>query len=79
MNEATIKQNIPDSKSDTDIALLVQQDIEQRAVIGCKKYGQRLKPNNGRCALTDAYQEALDLVMYLKQAIVELNNKEIEQ
>jgi hypothetical protein len=31
--------------------------------------------NNGRDSLMDAYQEALDLVMYLRQAIEERNNK----
>ena len=35
------------------------------------RYGTALQPHNGRDALLDAYEEALDLAMYLKQAIVE--------
>jgi hypothetical protein len=58
-----------------DIATLVCADIEARAQLGQKKYGERLLPNNGRDALTDAYQEALDLAMYLRQAIEESARK----
>ena len=39
--------------------------------MGEAEYGERLKPHNGRDALLDAYQEALDLAMYLRQAIAE--------
>jgi len=65
---STSTQPTPKGKG-PDIATLVQQDIEARAVLGEKKYGERLKPHNGRNALIDAYQEALDLAMYLRQAI----------
>ncbi len=54
-----------------DICESVRADIEQRAKIGERKYGERLRPYNGRSALLDAYEEALDLAMYLKQALVE--------
>lgn len=67
---ATSIQKIPFGKG-RDIARLVQRDVEARARMGNKKYGERLKPNNGRKALWDAYQEALDLCMYLRQAIEE--------
>ena len=53
---------------------LVVEDIRQRDALGVKKYGTRLQPHNGRDALIDAYQEALDLVVYLRQAIFEANN-----
>ena len=46
-------------------------DLRERAEFGKRKYGTFLKTNNGRNALVDAYQEALDLVMYLKQKIME--------
>jgi hypothetical protein len=49
----------------------VLADLEARAVAGERKYGTRLRTYNGRDALIDAYQEALDLVMYLAQAIIE--------
>jgi len=55
----------------TDIATLVKNDIESRAEKGVKTYGERLRPNNGRDALWDAYEEALDLCMYLRQKIEE--------
>jgi hypothetical protein len=48
---------------------LVIADLEARAAFGKAKYGTLLRAGNGRDALMDAYQEALDLVMYLRQAI----------
>jgi len=50
---------------------LVMQDLVARAEVGLKTYKTLLKPNNGRDALMDAYQESLDLCMYLRQAIAE--------
>ena len=55
----------------TDIIELVKQDLIERAEMGGKKYGEKPKPFNGRNALVDAYQEALDLCMYLRQKIEE--------
>lgn len=46
-------------------------DIQERQQVGLERYGTPLQTHNGRDALTDAYQEALDLVVYLKQAILE--------
>lgn len=66
---ATVEQPIP--HGEIEIAPLVQKDIEERAKVGCKKYGELLKSNNGRNALWDAYQEVLDLCMYLRQKIEE--------
>lgn len=45
---------------------LVIQDIEERKQLGIKKYGTLLQSGNGRDMLLDAYQEALDLVIYLR-------------
>lgn len=56
---------------DIDIATLVQEDIEKRIQKGEKEYGERLRPFNGRNALLDAYEEVLDLVVYLKQELIE--------
>jgi hypothetical protein len=42
--------------------------------MGKAKYGTELKTHNGRKALVDAYQEALDLCLYLKQALMEAQN-----
>jgi len=60
-----------------DIAKMVQEDIESRAEIGEKKYGGRLEVgsrNNMISPLQNAYEEALDLAMYLKQEIEEGKN-----
>ena len=54
---------------------LVLDDMHDRHDWGVKKYGTPLQPHNGRDALTDAYQEALDLCVYLRQAIFERDGK----
>jgi hypothetical protein len=54
---------------------LVIADMRERNEIGTAKYGTPLQAGNGRDALTDAYQEALDLVVYLRQAIEERDLK----
>lgn len=45
--------------------------IEQRKAIGIERYGTPLQPNNGRDALRDAFEEAVDLATYLAQVIIE--------
>lgn len=57
-----------------EIAPLVIADIESRMKIGEERYGERLKAFNGRNALQDAYEEALDLAIYLRQAMEERKN-----
>jgi hypothetical protein len=54
---------------------LVMADIAERKVQGIAKYGTALQGFNGRDALKDAYQEALDLVQYLRQALYERDLK----
>jgi len=67
---ATAKQ--PDPKGEGDPILgMVLADLTNRALEGNKKYGEPLKAHNGRNGLWDAYQEALDLCMYLRQVIEE--------
>jgi len=73
---AGVVQPMPEG-SGPDIIELVKNDLELRAVIGKRKYGERLKPHNGRDALVDAYQESLDLSMYLRQAIVEREEPDV--
>lgn len=53
------------------IADLVIQDMLDRKAAGIAKYGVPLQANNGRDPLVDAYQESLDLAVYLRQAIAE--------
>lgn len=50
---------------------LVRRDLEEREQVGRERYGTSLYPHNGRDPLVDAYQEALDLACYLRQAIEE--------
>lgn len=50
---------------------LVIEDMRERDKSGVRKYGFHLQPYNGRRVLIDAYQEALDLCVYLRQAIYE--------
>lgn len=50
---------------------LVIQDMIERDATGRLKYGVPLQGFNGRDALVDAYQEALDLCVYLRQLIYE--------
>lgn len=54
---------------------LVVHDIEARKLVGVQRYGTLLQGFNGRDCLLDAYQEALDLVIYLRQAIYERDNR----
>lgn len=49
----------------------VLEDMKERDRVGREKYGTPLQPHNGRNALVDAYQEALDLVVYLRQHCIE--------
>jgi hypothetical protein len=46
----------------------VMRDLEARKQVGLERYGTLLYPDNGRDSVLDAYQEALDLCVYLKQA-----------
>lgn len=50
---------------------MVIEDMRERDRVGRARYGTPLQAHNGRDALADAYAEALDLVVYLKQALVE--------
>lgn len=54
-----------------DIADLAVEDIKKRKIMGKKKYGVPLRANNGRNAIQDAYEEAQDMMLYLKQRLVE--------
>jgi len=49
----------------------VIEDIKRRAEVGKQNYGTYLQVGNGRDPLLDAYEEAQDKALYLKQAILE--------
>lgn len=50
---------------------LVIADMHERDRVGRERYGTPLQAHNGRDALVDAYQEAMDLAVYLRQRIEE--------
>lgn len=50
---------------------LVVADMKARDQFGRSKYGTPLQPHNGRDTLRDAYEEALDLCVYLRTLIAE--------
>ena len=72
MSSADTHEPDPVTTKDSQIVLPhVMRDLTNRATVGFGRYGTLLKSHNGRDALMDAYQEALDLVMYLKQVLME--------
>jgi hypothetical protein len=54
---------------------LVIKEMHARDQLGRERYGVPLQPYNGRDALRDAYEEALDLCAYLRQAIYERDGR----
>lgn len=71
MFQVATHQPPPRPNSGPCIQDLVIADINTRKQVGFERYGTLLQPFNGRDALMDAYQEALDLCQYLRQAIEE--------
>lgn len=69
--DAAKNQPLPKITTGKRIIDLVAQDLVRRAEVGKVKYGSYLYAENGRSALLDAYQEVLDLAMYLRQRIEE--------
>lgn len=54
-----------------DIFELILTDFTKRNEIGRLEYGDIMRPFDGRDSLWDAYEEALDLAVYLRKAIYE--------
>lgn len=69
--EVTFNELLMSCSKRTKVTKEVISDLKERKKLGKEKYGEVLKTNNGRDALQDAYEEALYLVQYLKQAILE--------
>ena len=55
----------------TPIVDLIVGDLFERKQHGIQKYGKPLIAHNGRNSIKDAYEEALDLSVYLRQALAE--------
>lgn len=69
-SRAAVREPAPAPGTD-EVLPHVVRDLQARSDYGTRHYGTPLMTDNGRDALTDAYQEALDLVMYLKQTLLE--------
>lgn len=68
-------QPMPVANDKPPIWPIVMADMQSRHELGIKRYGTPLQPFNGRDALRDAYEEALDLAVYLRNAIFERDGK----
>lgn len=64
-------QPLPVVNDSPDVQSMVIEDIRARREVGIERYGTALQPHNGRDALRDAYEEAIDLATYLRQMIAE--------
>ena len=65
----------PNVNSNPIIQELVMEDMKGRLALGIERYGTGLQAHNGRDMLLDAYEEALDLSVYLRGMIYERDNK----
>ena len=71
MNERITEQQPPKPTGGKSVWQLVLADMAEREQHGIEKYGTALQAFNGRDPLIDAYQESLDLCVYLRQVIEE--------
>jgi hypothetical protein len=69
-------QSMPIPNDEPGIHSMVIADLRGREALGVKRYGTKLQARNGRNPLIDAYEECLDLAVYLKQAIIEQDLRE---
>ena len=53
--------------------------IEERLVIGERKYGNENVINDGRDFIQEALEEALDCAVYLAAKLIEIKNKRKEE
>lgn len=64
-----------DDPSLPSVVDLVQHDIEVRRQQGLEKYKVPLRPFDGNDFLVEAYQEAIDMVVYLRAALWERDRR----
>lgn len=73
--QATHENGLP--KNPQNLATRFVDDLQARAEMGKKKYGERLRAFNGRNALLDLYQELLDACNYSRQFKEERDTTEL--
>ena len=71
MAEVGAMKQVAPTGEGLEITQLVVRDLKDRREAGIARYGTPLRAGNGRNALIDAYQEALDLCVYLRQVLTE--------
>lgn len=71
MKEAFKQQPNPIPNQSKPIVDSVIEELLKRKQLGIERYGVALQAGNGRDAIRDALDEAIDLVFYLYQAIAE--------
>lgn len=67
-------QQHPTVNQNPYIQELVLEDLKERMAEGVSRYGTLLQGHNDRDMLQDAYDEAMDLCIYLRGAIWERDN-----
>lgn len=70
-----MSQPLPKKNNHPAVWDLVIEDMKARDEAGQKTYGVRLQPFNGRSFLWDAYEEILDLAVYIRGKIYEEESK----
>lgn len=64
-------QPLPVPNEHPDVQSMVIADVAARREVGISRYRTALQAFNGRDGLRDAFEEALDLTVYLRQLIAE--------
>jgi hypothetical protein len=68
-------QPLPVKNDEACVQDAVMEYIERRKQLGIERYGTTLQPHNGRDAIRDAFEEAVDLAVYLAQVIIERDGR----
>jgi hypothetical protein len=64
-------QPLPTPNAHPSMHDLLLESIEARKALGLERYGTLLQPFNGRSFLKDAYEELVDLLVYLRGKLYE--------
>lgn len=77
IKDYTVREDwYPPEKKETFQEEIIQL-MRDRNEFGKKKYGTPIQAHNGRDNLTDAFQEMLDAVVYLKNQLLEKEDDEM--
>ncbi len=76
--DLSTEQQMPVPNDSPSVQGMVRADLETREAIGVERYGTPPQTGNGRDMLRDAYEEALDLAVYLRGAIAERPREDVD-